>query len=272
MRFRLVATDLDGTILPTEQRDPVAPDFTDRMARTLARVREAGAHLIAVTARSPRSAAPLARRLGLRGPIICGTGSIIYDLEGDKIERTSGLEAQIGARLVKELRIKVPGVQFAAEQGLNFAREPGYPLSPFTPELHDELDAIGFVGRAPTTKLIARHHEMDIEALFAEVLQVAGDDAYTELSGAHWVGMLHPQATKGAALAALCSSFGIGAHEVVAFGDHLPDESMLRWAGLGVAVANARSEILEAADRIAPSNDEDGVATVLEELLDAGYI
>jgi hydroxymethylpyrimidine pyrophosphatase-like HAD family hydrolase len=56
---------------------------------------------------------------------------------------------------------------------------------------------------------------------------------------------------------------------VVAFGDHLTDAGMLAWAGLGVAVANAEPAVLEAADVVTASNDDDGVALVLERLVGA---
>lgn len=270
MRFRLVATDLDGTILPTEQDDEVAPRFTERMAETLARVRATGAHVVAVTARSPRSAAPIARRLGLSGTVICGTGSIHYDLEADRIDSVTALDAAIGAELITALRERLPGVVFAAERGLSFAREGAYPRSSFTPDPHHEGDALEFIGHDGTTKLVVRHPEIPLETLFEHVRELAGSRVSTEISGPHWVGMLHPEATKGASLAALCARLGIEREEVIAFGDHLPDGSMLEWAGMGVAVANAQPEILEIADRVAPSNDEDGVAVVLEELLAAG--
>lgn len=268
--IRLVATDLDGTILPTAQTDEVAPAFTQRMVETLARVRATGAHVVAVTARSPRSAAPLARRLGLSGAAICGSGSIHYDLDADRITSMSTLDPEIGCALIEGLRARFPDAAFAAEQGLAFAREAGYPRSFFTPDTHHEGDALGFVGRGDTTKLVVRHPETPLDELLRAVDELAASRASTEVTGARWVGMLHPEATKGAALAALCARLGIAREEVIAFGDHLPDASMLRWAGLGVAVANAQEAVLAAADRIAPSNDEDGVADILDEFLADG--
>jgi Cof subfamily protein (haloacid dehalogenase superfamily) len=268
--IRLVATDLDGTVLPTAQTDEVAPTFTPRMAETIARVRAAGAHVVAVTARSPRSGAPLARRLGMAGPAICGSGSIHFDLDTDRITSMNVLDPDVGCELIEGLRARFPGAAFAAEQGLAFARESGYPKSFFTPDPHHEGDAIGFVRRGGTTKLAVRHAETPVDDLFRTATELASMRASTELTGGRWVGMLHPEATKGAALAALCARLEIEPHEVVAFGDHLPDASMLRWAGLGVAVANAEPALLALADRVAPSCDEDGVACVLEELLDDG--
>ncbi|MDQ1715431.1 MAG: hypothetical protein QOC60_1376, partial [Frankiaceae bacterium] len=62
----------------------------------------------------------------------------------------------------------------------------------------------------------------------------------------------------------VCASFGVEAADVVAFGDVPNDLAMLRWAGHGVAVANAHPDVLAAADEITFDNDTDGVAAVLE--------
>ena len=69
------------------------------------------------------------------------------------------------------------------------------------------------------------------------------------------------------ALRELCAVLGIPVEKSMAFGDGLNDMSMIRDAGVGVAMANAVPEVRAAADRIAPSNDEDGVAQVIEALL-----
>ena len=73
--------------------------------------------------------------------------------------------------------------------------------------------------------------------------------------------------TKAFALAAHCAELGIRPEEVVAFGDMPNDVPMLKFAGLGVAVANAHPDALAAADEVTASNDEDGVAVVLERFL-----
>ncbi|MBS1698436.1 MAG: HAD hydrolase family protein, partial [Actinobacteria bacterium] len=68
-------------------------------------------------------------------------------------------------------------------------------------------------------------------------------------------------------LAQLCAELGIARTEVLAFGDALNDVEMLRWAGCGVAMANAEPEALDAADQVTASNADDGVAVVLERVL-----
>ena len=62
-------------------------------------------------------------------------------------------------------------------------------------------------------------------------------------------------------------SRGISQRVVVVLGDSLNDAEMIRWAGLGVAMANADPAVQELADEVAPANTEDGVAVVIERLL-----
>ena len=75
-----------------------------------------------------------------------------------------------------------------------------------------------------------------------------------------------PHVDKGTALAVVAGYYGIPREKVVAFGDAGNDIPAIRWAGLGVAMANANAEVQAVADRIAPGYDEDGVAAVLEEI------
>ena len=77
---------------------------------------------------------------------------------------------------------------------------------------------------------------------------------------------------KGRAIEALAGALGVAREEVMAFGDGQNDAPMIRWAGLGVAVENAVDECRRAAARIAPKNTADGVAQVVERMLDAGEI
>jgi len=75
-----------------------------------------------------------------------------------------------------------------------------------------------------------------------------------------------PQVTKAAGLMAVAQFYGVPASDVVAFGDMPNDIEMLQWAGLGVAMGNADERVKVAADEITTSNDDFGVARVLERL------
>ena len=85
-------------------------------------------------------------------------------------------------------------------------------------------------------------------------------DAFVEVMAA---GVAKERGARGArGRASVCAR-----EHVVAFGDQLTDAGMLAWAGLGVAVANAHPSVLAAADEVTASNDDDGVAVVLERLM-----
>ena len=76
--------------------------------------------------------------------------------------------------------------------------------------------------------------------------------------------------SKASGLAVLCARRGIDRADVLAFGDMPNDLAMLEWAGRSVAVANAHAEVIAIADEVTASNDEGGVAQVLERLLETG--
>src|SRR5207249_3912224 len=124
--------------------------------------------------------------------------------------------------------------------------------------------------QVPTVKLMARHATLPAEAFHQLVMEALDSSLYSvTYSFPGFLEIASASVQKGAALAAFCSQYGIEAHEVVAFGDMPNDLPMLEWAGLGVAVANAHPLVLQAADVVTRSNEEDGVAYLLEQLLEA---
>jgi hydroxymethylpyrimidine pyrophosphatase-like HAD family hydrolase len=96
-----------------------------------------------------------------------------------------------------------------------------------------------------------------------------GDDAVVTWAGLRLVELSAAGVTKAFALERLCHRLGIAADEVVAVGDMPNDLAMLDWAGTAVAVANAAPEVLEAADEVTAANTDDGVALLLERILQA---
>jgi Cof subfamily protein (haloacid dehalogenase superfamily) len=260
---RLLALDLDGTLLRTDF------SVSERTRRSLARAQRAGARIVLVTARSPRSAREIAADLGLDGWAICASGATTYDLDSGRIADHRPLATGVAHALVAALRESVDGVVFGWESELTFGSEPAYELlrSPQWPRPPGSLppaDPLSFGG--PFTKLIARSPRVALDRLHETTVGLSGGRATVTLAGEAFVELLDRGVTKGAALARLAARLGVAAEETAAFGDQLVDLSMLEWAGLGVAPANARPAVLRAADEVTASNDEDGVAAVLERL------
>ena len=261
--FRMVATDLDGTLL--------TPDgvVTPRARAALRAARARGLAVVVVTGRPPRGV----RRLGLGGCVevaVCANGALLYDLAADRLLDSRPIPAAVVTRLVADLRRAAPGVVFAAEAGLSFCREPAWPAGDPLDERDGTVeDALRFADRG-VAKLLARHPGMVQKLLLPLAEAVAGDDAVVTRSGLELLEISAAGVTKGSALQRLCDGLGIAAAEVVALGDMVNDLSMLRWAGRAVAPANAHPDVLAAADEVIDGNGDDGVAAYLERLLAGG--
>jgi Cof subfamily protein (haloacid dehalogenase superfamily) len=264
---RLIAADLDGTLLRPDR------SVSARTRSALARAQECGIPVVLATARPPLTTRLFAEQAGVGGYAVCANGAITYDVGRDAIVEHTTLDGETARRLVEALRKALPGVCFALVQGTDFACEPAYAATARL-EDHGRLLEEMTVGDAlellatPTTKLVVRHPErLPLELL--EIVQCLGVDGFeATLSGAPFLEIVAANVTKAWALAALCERLGVEAADVVAFGDAANDAAMLRWAGRGVAVANASPAALEAADEVTLSNAEDGVAVVVERLLE----
>lgn len=261
---RLVATDLDGTLLRSD--GTISP----RTLRALQAIQARGIPIVIVTARPPRTVRTLTRQIA-GGLAICGNGAIVYDPARDVIVAQTSLDAAIARALIDALRAAIPGVGFATEAGLHYGEEPDYAPTERDPT-DDDLriaDALVLSERG-VTKLIVRHPGWALDALFARVAAIVGARAAVTHSGAPFVEVAAPGVTKAATLATLCAQRGIARAEVLAFGDGLNDLPLLTWAGQGIAVANAHPAVLAAATAITATNDEDGVAVVLERVVSRG--
>ena len=259
-RPRLVATDLDGTIV---RRDGT---ISDRTVAALKLATEAGAELVFVTGRPPRWMAQVAEVTGHRGLAICANGALVYDLETERVIESRLLDAAAIADLMTSLGDAVPGVRFAVESETDLLHEPHYPLL-----WDDEAPGVRRAGHvsdlstASAAKLLVRHADADADALLSRTREVVGDLA--ELTHSSLTGLVEISAvgvTKATTLAAVCAERGIDASEVLAFGDMPNDLAMLAWAGTSYAVANAHVEVLAAVELHTGDVEDDGVAQVLE--------
>ncbi|MBR7832644.1 HAD family phosphatase [Actinospica durhamensis] len=264
---RLIATDLDGTLLD---------DRRELTARTVAAVRAAvalGVEVVLVTARPPRTVAPLVARLGGGVEALCGNGTLLaeYSLDGTwRSTRIKTFDPAEASRIVEQLRPVLPDAGFALETGDEVIFEAAFGLGAVTDErrvlTEDLLGTIAASG--PSIKVLARAWERSADAMVELAERTLTVDAEISHSGGR--GLLEiapPGASKASGLAWLCARRGIEAAQVVAFGDMPNDLPMLRWAGVGHAVANAHPEVLAAADRVVGHHAEEGVAAALEDLL-----
>ncbi len=258
--IRLVATDLDGTLLQPDGT------VTPRARAALRAARARGLRIVLVTGRPPRGV----RRLAVSDcaeVAICANGALVYDPAADRLLEQHPIPTAVVRRLVLDLRQAAPGVVFAAEIGLAFRREPDYPQGdPLDKRDGAVEDALDFGARG-VAKLLARHPRMVQKLLLPLAEAVAGDDAVVTRSGGELLEISAAGVTKASALERFCSAAGLAAADVAAIGDMVNDLSMLRWAGHAVAVANAHPDVLATADEVIGGNERDGVAAYLEGLV-----
>jgi len=258
-RVRLVASDLDGTLL--------RPDGTvsQRTRAAIEQVLAAGITFVVVSGRPSRSVREIAARAGLRGLAICANGALVYDLDADVVVAATPLAAAVGRRLVTELAAALPGAVFASETEDRFQAQCGWGWGLAAGDGVEVDDPLGLVA-APVVKLLVRHPERPFAELVERARAVAGDDAVVTWSGVGLAEISAAGVTKAYALDQVCRRLGIAPAQVVALGDMPNDLPMLAWAGRSVAVANADLDVLRAAGEVTAANTDDGVAIVLERL------
>lgn len=259
---RLVATDLDGTLLHTDGT------VTARTREVLTAVEALGVTVVFVTGRPVRWMDDLWEHVGGHGLAVVSNGGILYDVHSRAVRMARPIRVETGLEAAKILRDAVPGTTFAMERIEGFAKEPG-----FMPRLEPPADMlVGPVEEVldeTVVKLLARHEDLEPEPFWAEVESHVGHLLTTTWSSVGaLVEMSAPEVSKASTLELVCAELGIDASEVVAFGDMPNDLPMLEWAGTSYAMGNAHPSVQELADRVAPTNEEDGVAQTLAAIFD----
>ncbi|MGA2674384.1 MAG: HAD family hydrolase [Terracidiphilus sp.] len=277
---RLVAIDVDGTLLPT-----FAQAIGPRTARAMKAAQQAGITVAVATGRRTAYTAPLLDGLGLRAdmPLITSNGAVIRTLGGEPIDRCQlesrvarglcGLLKPFGAmvftfdrpghgELVIEDMEQVHGrIALWVEANRNAIEI----VKPLEDALKDGEDPIQGMVAGGLSKM--RQAE---EALKNSEWSRSCECIKTEYPGRDLsiLDLLPPGVSKGWALERLAGRLGVDRKETMAIGDNWNDVDMLEWAGQGVMMGNAALELRTMAKmrgwKQAPPNDQDGVAVVLE--------
>ena len=266
----LVASDLDGTLLRGDG------SVSARTVDAFARARAAGLPVVFVTGRPPRWMPEVVRTTGHAGIGVCANGAVVIDLASQDVLAAHPVDAHVVDAVVATLRAEVPGIAFGVEW------VPTGEPTPFAHE-HDYVPRypVSEAGRADDVRDLARGR--DVVKLLARV--PSGHDADSLLAHAlghvaHLVTVTHSDSqdvllemsalgvTKGSALATCADGLGVGRAQVAAVGDMPNDVPMVVWAGVGLAVASAHPDVAAAADAVIPDPDDDGVAQLVDHVLD----
>ena len=280
---RLVAIDMDGTLLPT-----FAQKIGERTALALKAAQEAGITIAIATGRRTNYTVPLLEGLGLRAdtPLITSNGAVIRTLGGEAIDRCH-MEARVARALCGLLRgfgavvftFDRPGRGELVLENLEMThgrislwveanRNAIEVVSPLEDALPDGQDPIQGMVTGTLANMRLAEKALKASEWAADCECVCTEYPARDLS---ILDLLPPGVSKGWALARLAGLLGVDRKETMAIGDNWNDVDMLEWAGQGVMMGNAAQELRTMAKmrgwKQAPPNDQEGVAQVLEAAL-----
>lgn len=267
MKYKMIVLDLDGTLTNNKK------EITPRTKQALMQAQAAGVHVVLASGRPTYGIVPLAEELklkGNRGYILAFNGGKIIDCTNNEVLFEQKLDEQLVPILFQET--KKAGMEILTYQGEGIAA---------TNKDDEYVQHEAFINKMPVTQyddflnqlvypinkcLIVGDptplHELEIR--LAKELE-GKMDVYR--SADFFLECVPLGIDKARSLDRLISSLGISHEEVIACGDGYNDLSMIRFAGLGVAMANAAKDIQSEADFVTLSNEEDGVAHVIEHFI-----
>lgn len=264
MRRRLIAIDLDGTTLTNNKT------ILSRTKKALQKARELGHEVLIATGRPPRSSLNYHRELELTTPLINFNGALIYDPAVSGFDIHFPMEHQVALSIVEECKkhdvenvmveIKDRYYVQRVDEFIHFLGDGTLPagVGPIESYLLEHPTSI--LIRAPKEQINPLRNALnrDYQGLVAHRYWSA---PY------HVVEVVKAGVSKATGLRIVSEKLGFQAEDVIAFGDEENDLEMIRWAGLGVAMGNANPLLKEVADHIADTNENNGIALVLEQLL-----
>ncbi len=268
--YSAIATDLDGTLLRSDGT------VSARTRDAVLAAEDAGMRFVIATGRPPRWIAPIVEQLGERGLVVCANGAAVYDPAAHELVECTELTPDVTRSIVDDLARAFPEAVPGVEQGFEFAVDDAILDGPSALRANWNLAnlRVAPIRRfldEPSLKLTLRFPPPARTGIADAVQAVVGDRArVTHSIDESFLEISHPSVHKAATVERLLLSAGTPSSQVVAFGDMPNDLELIRWAGLGVAVSNAHPALRGSADEVTASNDDDGVAIVIERILTAG--
>ena len=262
--YSIIFLDIDGTLLDSGHR--IMPCTRDRLQYLHRR----GVPIILCSARPPEGVKLVARQIGLRGPMACYNGGLIFD-ENSTILRDVGISIELALDFRRFVAERFPDLVVSAYlYDVWLAEDPHHPLilqeaeiSGCTP-LKSSLEKAA-AAASHIHKLLCIGDAMRVRALqkelaqhFPQLMALRSKSTYLEI--------LPRESTKRSAAEALLDHYGLEPERAVAFGDSDVDIDMLQYCGFGVAMGNAPKQVQEAADYVTASNDHEGVYIALNSL------
>lgn len=253
----LIALDLDGTLLSPDET------ISARNREAIKNALAAGIRVVLVTGRGVDTPIRISKELGLNLPVICCHGALTKDFGADKTLESIPVPLQYAKPMVEFAERHDLAVAVYIEEA--FYRLEGshvYMDDMRGPGWHEAPSLAAILTQAPT--FLRFLGEESVRAMQREFGDLPLSFRYETWYDFVECAVLNRAASKKNALARLCADFGIPAERVLAIGDSRNDVPMLRWAGIGIAMANALPEVRDSVRYVTGRNDQDGVARAIE--------
>lgn len=259
----MVLIDLDDTLLDSRH------NITEKTANIINQLLKMGIKVVLATGRMYRSSLPYARKLNLSGEIICYNGAYIRDLEKGTVIYHQPIDLALAEDVISETE--------KAGLYLNLYQDDELYVSERNEksELYREISgieskAVGrlseFIKKAPTKMLVIEIEREKLQKSLAYFQEKYSSVVEITQSKEFFIEFMARGVSKGNALKITAERHGLPLDEVIAIGDSYNDISMIKAAGIGIAVGNAPLAVKKEADIIAGNHDNEGVSTVLAEI------
>lgn len=263
--MRALACDLDRTLIDA------GGILRPRTIAAIGRARAAGIHVILVTGRMFQSVRPYALEAALDDPVVCYQGALVAEPVSGRWLRHVPIPVELAREAITAIEELDLPLNCYVDDDLYVARET--PASErYARFQHLEVHAVGNL-RAwldrPPTKLVCIGEPEVLDVVAPGLKERFAGKLFIAKSLPYFLELASAEVSKGDGIAFVADRLGFTAAETVAFGDGENDVELLEWAGYAVAVANAHERLLELADLVCPPVEEEGVATVIEALLDS---
>lgn len=267
MKYRFLVLDLDGTLTNNKK------EITEHTRRVLIEAQERGGKIVLASGRPTYGIAPIAEKLELKkygGYILSYNGGEITNWQTGELMYENVLDADVLPYLyqcAKEHNFAI--VTYQGKYVLTEYPDDEYVLKEAilnvmeTKKVDNFLEAIDF----PVAKCLIVGEGTRLAVLEKQMYEVLKDRMGVYRSEPYFLELVPKGIDKAQSLAVLLEKIGGTKEEMIAVGDGFNDLSMIQYAGLGVAMANAQEPVRQAADYITLSNEEDGVAAVVEKFM-----
>jgi len=266
MKYQLVCTDIDGTLL---NKDRELSELTIAQVKRIAPI-----PFVLISSRMPKGMRHLQHQFGnISTPLIAYNGGLVLD--GDKILHStfidnSVLEVTINKCANTNIHLSLFHADEWYVQSMDYWAKREENNTKVTPTIKSHVDVLNTwrnEGKG-AHKIMCMGDENEIDVLYKTLENDFSDDIMLYRSKETYIEISHKSISKKTAIEVLLSTIytHLSMENIIAFGDNYNDIEMLKAVGLGVAVANANNEVLKIANKVTESNLNDGVALVIKEL------